>query len=374
MIFYIPTKVFFEKGCVTTYGKAMSKLGSKAALLTGKNSSKRNGSLRDVCRVLAQEDIPYVLFDGVSPNPTIGEVIEIAKSAVLHEIDFCIGVGGGSTIDAAKAVSILLANREHIDAPEKIFFEERNAAHFPVAAIPTTCGTGSESTPFSVLVDPSKKTKRTIFSQIFPQISFVDYSYLKTAGYNLLTAPCVDALAHLIESCLAARANENNRLFAWNGLKRWGDAKNVLLSEAEFQKATDQQMEGLMAAAMFGGMSIALNGTSLPHGLANPISYEMKIPHGRAVSIFIPGFLKNYENEELVSEILSCLGFLNVNDLESFLYKVIGTLSIPQRIWENNIELMMMNTHKLSSYPYHMDREILEKYEGMLFSVKRTDS
>lgn len=366
MKLYNPTKVYFEKDCVAKYGGEIA--GKRTLVLTGRHSSRVNNSLDDVLAALGGDANVYV-FDEIEPDPAISTVLRAAREYRGAGVEVCVGVGGGSSIDAAKAVAVLLANDEDADI-EKLFFADRNAARLPVVAVPTTCGTGSEVTPFSVLTDTEKGTKRTIFSQLYPELALVDSKYLRTIPYKECVSTCVDALAHLIEAFLSSRANDYNRFYSLTGLGLFGEYRRSIESPEAFASAGDDTREKMMACALFGGYAIASNGSGIPHGLANTVTHELKISHGRSVILFIPGFLRGFQNQEDVSRILRALGFGSVDELEDFLLSILGCVEMPERLWKGEVDKMLSNAHKLSSYPYTMTREILESYPGKLFCVR----
>ena len=154
MKLYMPTKVYNEKGCVRQHSQELAALGTKALLVTGKHSSRVNGSLQDVKDALNREQVPYVVFDGIEENPSVATVMRATALGLSEKVDFVIGIGGGSPMDASKAIALMIAN------PEKKadFLYETDAAvkqaankALPVAAVPTTAGTGSEVTPYAIL-------------------------------------------------------------------------------------------------------------------------------------------------------------------------------------------------------------------------------
>ena len=144
MYFYIPTKIYQEEGCVRAHGQELAALGSRALIVTGKHSSRKNGSLQDAVSVLKEHNIPYLIFDDIEENPSV-ETVEKAKEAGLSfGADFLIGIGGGSPMDASKAIALWM---KHPDQPAGFLYTKGDTDSLPVAAIPTTCGTGSEATP-----------------------------------------------------------------------------------------------------------------------------------------------------------------------------------------------------------------------------------
>lgn len=365
MRLYNPTKVYFERDSVAKHGSEI--VGEHVLILTGKNSSKQNHSLDDVISSL-NADAKVTVFDEVESDPTIESVIRAAALGRDVHADVCIGIGGGSSIDAAKAVAVLLANDEHADI-ERLFYEERNAARLPIVAVPTTCGTGSEVTPFSVLTDTARNTKRTIFSQLHPDLALVDSKYLRTISYKTCVSTSVDALAHLIEAFLSSRANGYNRFYSVAGLGLFGQYKEYIAAPEKFQTADDNIREKMMACAMFGGYAIAVNGSGIPHGLANSITHDLKLAHGRSVILFIPGFLRRFQNQTDVDAIMGMLGLDGLDAFEEYLYSILGSVAVPAAMWEREVSGMLANTHKLSSYPFVMTREILESYPGKLFHI-----
>ena len=112
MKLYMPTKVYNEKGCVRQHSQELAELGTKALLVTGKHSSRVNGSLQDVEDALNREQVPYVVFDGIEENPSVETVMRATALGLSEKVDFVIGIGGGSPMDASKAIALMIANPE----------------------------------------------------------------------------------------------------------------------------------------------------------------------------------------------------------------------------------------------------------------------
>ncbi len=367
MKLYNPTKVYFENECLAKYGHEIA--GKRVLILTGRASSKRNHSLQDVVDNL-DVGAEVALFDEVESDPSIETVVRAARENRGFAPDVCIGIGGGSAIDAAKAVAVLLANDEGADV-EHLFYAERNAAYLPVMAVPTTCGTGSEATPFSVLTDAAQGTKRTLLTWVYPQISFVDYKYLRTIPYRECVSTCLDALSHLVESYLSAWSTEYNRFYSTEGLRLFGEYKGFIAGPERFEAVDDAIREKMMAASMFGGFAITANGSSLPHGLARTITHAMGISHGRSVTMFLPGYLRSFEEQEGVGAVLRLLGFESIDELEDYLYAIVGCVRVPEGAWRDSMRQMLANTRKLSTFPYDATEDVFMRYEGKLFQIDR---
>ena len=158
MQLYMPTKVYSEENCVINHGKELSVLGTKAMIVTGRSSAVKCGALKDVLQALGET--PYILFDRVEENPSIETVMEARQIAIENGVDFFIGIGGGSPMDASKAISLMTRNPQ---ATEDVLYKAEPLPHFPVACIPTTCGTGSEVTPYAILTRHAQQTKKSDF-------------------------------------------------------------------------------------------------------------------------------------------------------------------------------------------------------------------
>ncbi len=366
MKLYMPTAVFCEKDCVRLHSDELTKLGTKGMIVTGKHSSRFNGSLNNVEDALKSQNIPYIIYDDVEANPSVETVVKASKIAQTEGVDFFIGIGGGSPMDAAKAISLLAKNP---DKDSSVLFENTTLEYYPIAEVPTTSGTGSEVTPYAILTLHEKHTKQSISHEIYPAVALVDYTYLKTAKRSGFINTCVDTLAHLIEAYLNTNANDYNRIYAREGFRLWGSVKNALVpcmnkneNDSESLELTDEEYETFMHASLVAGMAITHTGTSLPHGLSYPITYELGVPHGKAVGIFLPGFLRNYENLSEVHDVLELLGFSSINSFENYIRTIIGSVEIPIEIWETDKKSVLDNPAKLKNYPFEINAEILSTY------------
>lgn len=356
MNLFMPTYVLNEKNCVQNHGKELCSLGTNALIITGKSSSLKNGSLNDVKKALNSNEIPYTIFNSVEENPSLETVIEAASIGIQNKVDFVVGIGGGSPLDASKAIAMLIANP---NKKECILFETEPYPHLPLACIPTTAGTGSEVTPYSILTIHKEKTKKGITQKIFPAYAFTDSSYLKTASQNGLINTAVDTLAHLIESFLNTNSNFYNRIYSEKGLKLWGSIKEDLLN----YQITDLTYDILMNASTLGGIAITHTGTSIPHGLSYDITYQLGVPHGKSVGLFLSSFVSTYERSEDVEKLLSYLGFSNSSQLKDYLNALLklSQLTIDASLWEHTVKNLFHNKVKLANYPYPMSFEKLKE-------------
>ena len=199
MQLYMPTKVYSEKECIKNHAKEIASLGKKAMVVTGKHSARKCGALQDMEDALQQENITYVIFDEIEENPSIETVMKAREFGVCEKVDFVIGIGGGSPLDAAKAIAMMIANP---GLGEEVLYEASELENLPIICVPTTCGTGSEVTPYAILTIHKQRTKKSISHRIYPNLALLDAKYLKSMSREGLVNTAVDALAHLLESCL----------------------------------------------------------------------------------------------------------------------------------------------------------------------------
>ena len=355
---YMPTKVYSEINCVTNHRQELASLGTKAMIVTGRNSSRINGSLKDVEEVLKNQNVPYIVFDEVEENPSIETVMRARKIGIEEAVDFFIGIGGGSPLDAAKAISLMVANP---DETEEVLYDAKALEYLPVICIPTTCGTGSEVTPYAVLTIHKQRTKKSIKHRIFPALALLDAKYLTSMSYKGLVYTAVDALAHLIESYLNTNSNEWNRTYSREGFRVWGQFKEHLRTN----QLVEEDYEKMLRASALAGMAITHTGTSLPHGLSYPFTYELGYSHGMATGMFLAGYLGLYQDKEEVETVLQLLGFKSVSDFKLYLKEVLGEIEIDENILCDSAKKILADPGKLKNYPFSVtEEELLGAFRG----------
>ena len=366
MRFYVPTDIYVEKNCVINHKQDIIAMGKRALIVTGRHSAKLNGSLEDVVSVLTEAAIKYKVFDEVEENPSVETIVKAAETGKEFHADFVIGIGGGSPLDAAKAIALLVANPEEDGT---CLYEARKMGYLPIVAVPTTCGTGSEATPVSVLTNHAKKMKKSIPYKIFPALALVDGKYLASAKKSLIVNTAVDALAHMVESYLNSKSNLYNRLFPEYGLKLWAKNKEALLSD---QPLDENQYELLMLTSTIAGMAIAHTGTGLPHGMSYDLTYHYQVPHGPACGYFLRAYMEVCSGQctEDVQKILDLLGMKDLEEFSTYIRNLIGTYEINKEAKETFIAAMEHNEGKLSAAPCPVTPEdVRHIYDKSLITI-----
>lgn len=355
MKFYMPVRVFDENDCVKNHSAELFSFGQKALIVTGKRSALSNGSFDDVADVLRENHIEFTVFSEVEENPSVETVFAAKEKALSEGIDFVIGIGGGSAMDAAKAIALVLAHPKY--SLEDLYDRSKDPSALPVICVPTTCGTGSEVTGVSVLTRHDRKTKISMVHKVFPALALIDGKYLRSAPHSLIAGSSVDALSHLYESMLNAKADDYVRMTATEGLRIWAKTKDCITGK---RKPSADDFALLMRSSALAGMSIAQSGTSLPHALSYTITYDLGLAHGYAVGYFLPGFL-SIAPEAARGELLGLSGFADLNDFDSFMSKVLDGIEVCGDELEKTYEAVRSNPAKMGSASFDVDDDLLRK-------------
>ena len=376
MRFFVPTDIYIEKDCVKNHAKNLLAVGKRTLIVTGRHSAAANGSLSDVTEILKTGEVPYQVFNEVEENPSTDTVGKAAQIAREFNADFIIGIGGGSAIDAAKAVALLLVN-PNLNADELHKAPSHPFHHAPVVAVPTTCGTGSEATPVAIITNHKINLKKSIPHVIFPVLALVDGKYLASAKKQLIVNTAVDALAHMVESILNVKSNLFNRMCPEYGLKLWGQCKDALL--ADERRATPNRdkncaapdrgtaaperknaapidanlYEKLMLTSTIAGMSIAQTSTAVPHGMSYDLTLHAGTPHGPAVGYFLAAYIEVCAKfvPQDVEKILALLGLQSVKEFAEMIRKLIGTCTVTREMRDQFAAAMKVNCSKLDLVP-----------------------
>ena len=291
----LPTKILSGEGAVAKNAGALC-LGKHALIVTGRRSARASGALADVAAALTENGVKYTVFDEISENPPAEICRRGGAFARIVGADFVIGIGGGSAMDGAKAVSAFaVCPQATVDS---IFTDKMpESGMLPIAAIPTTAGTGSEANGASVMTMPGGLVKKTFKYPPLsvPRVTFLDprYTYSLSESYTVSTA--LDALAHSIESYLSPKANEVTMLFAaYAAAAIWDVIFNGAGAEGEKDAGgfTPVQRERLLYAATAAGIAIGRTGTGFPHPLGYSITLSDGFPHGRACGAFEGKFIE----------------------------------------------------------------------------------
>ncbi len=289
---YMPVKVISGKNCVKNNAEIWSNTGKRCLLVTGKSGALKSGALADVCNVLDSINTEYRIFSEINENPTVESCYKAGEIARDFGADFIVGIGGGSALDASKAVAIFAAD-EKLDC-RSIYKREIPSARLPLYLVGTTAGTGSEVTGVAVLTDADGFKKSISGADCYAAVSFCDAEYTSTANYNITVSTALDAYAHALESYFSNTANDLSELYAikalsllWPNLKKLNESKQISI---------DSSMRNeLYAASLYAGLAINVTGTAFPHTAGYILTEKYNVPHGKACAAFHPQLLEKAE-------------------------------------------------------------------------------
>jgi len=279
--FTIPRNVYFGQG---TIEELKNLQGKKATLVIGGGSIKRSGALEKIENHLKEAGMELQLIEGVENDPTVATVMKGTEQMRSFEPDWIVGIGGGSPIDAAKAMWIFY------EYPEFTFEEAATPFNLPslrtkaqFAAVPTTSGTGTEVTSFSVITDHETGIKYPIADfNITPDLAIVDTDLAQTMPAKLVAHTGMDALTHAFEAYVSTMSNPFTDALAMKSIEMM---KEQLLPS--FEGCTDARSD-MHFAQCLAGMSFSNAILGIVHSMAHKTGKIFNIPHGCANAIYLP--------------------------------------------------------------------------------------
>ena len=379
--YYMPTEVFFGRGIVKEKKALFRQLGKRAYIITY-SIPGRHYALEDVKEVLDEFQIPYQVEMDIEENPST-ETVERAADAVREFApDFIVGVGGGSPIDAAKAIGVLLKNpdKRGID-----LFSDSTLESLPIIGIPTTAGTGAEVTHFSVLTRNDKDTKQAIAPRIFPKYALLDAEYLMEMPLRLSCATSIDALCHCLESYISTAGSVLSRAICEIGFTYFAqcvDEMRAVLADPERAAAkrpyTYELREKHMIVSLIGGMANTQTGTCLPHGMSYALTQHKHIPHGLACGLLIGEYLKIFKQPENIARVnraIHLCGFENLDEFCTFIDSMLllkGDITPTPDEIEAYAEGFSQQKHRFARHPEPAGKaEVLQIYTNSLLKRSR---
>ena len=275
-----PGRIVFGAGVVAQAGPALAALGAKRILLVTGKSARHADRLRgQVAGALVTYSIPG--------EPTLDMVVEGRALARREKCDAVVALGGGSAIDAGKAIAALAGNEGDILDYMEVIGQAKPLLRpgLPCIAIPTTAGTGAEVTKNSVLASPEARVKASLRSPyLLPVLALVDPDLLDGIAKPVLAQTGLDALSHLAESFVSHRANAYTLGLGREGMRRTARS----LRPAYEHGLPPERREDLAIASLFGGLCLANSGLGAVHGFAAPLGGMWKAPHGAVCAALLP--------------------------------------------------------------------------------------
>jgi alcohol dehydrogenase class IV len=279
-------RIIFGAGKLAEAGGLAKMAGKRALVVTGKSMARAEPLLK----LLRDAGANFTTFS-VAGEPEIQTVREGTALAKSENCDWVIGIGGGSVLDASKAISAMMTNEGDVLDYLEIIGHGKALTKKPARflAIPTTAGTGSEATRNAVLASPEHRLKVSLRSlMMLPQIALVDPELTYDLPPSVTASTGLDALTQLIEPYVCSRANLMTDALCIEGIGRV--AKSFRRAVENGRDATAR--EDMAAASLFGGMALANAGLGAVHGFAGPIGGMFSAPHGEICAALLPDVIE----------------------------------------------------------------------------------
>jgi len=398
MRFTIPRDIYYGRGSLETLKEIK---GKKAVIITGGTSMQKSGFLDKTKKYLQEAGLEIFPYEGVEPDPGIDTVMKGAQFMKEHSPDVILAIGGGSAIDAAKAMWIFY---EH---PDTTFDDIKNPFTVPplrgkaiFIAVPSTSGTATEVTAFSVITDYSTKIKYPLADyNLTPDIAIVDPDLTDTMPKQLIAFTGMDALTHAVEAYASTAASVFTDPLALHSIKLI--ITNLVMSYEGKKEAA----ETMHYAQCMAGMAFSNALLGITHSLAHKTGAALGIPHGLANAIYLPYIIRYNANKEAehyhqngvysarskYAQIAKHIGVLEEEDtilvekLIGFVESINNALHIPASLREAGIEEMEFRRmvdgiaeHAAEdpctgSNPRKADKDDLKKLLHCIYEGKKVD-
>ena len=296
--FYQPTRIQFGTGSLDRIGEVTAAYGKKCMLVTTTNTEDVLRPLYDRVKSLLQRSgLEVVHFDKVVPNPTVQNIESAIELVNREQIEVLVAVGGGSSIDTAKTISLFYKvgqiNWQQVIQTYTSPFESYDAPSDPVLpliAVPTTAGTGSEVTQAMVISDPTQDAKDCIYhDKAFPKVSIIDPALTRTLPLCMTAITGFDAFTHAFESYLREFSSPYTMLIGLRAMALIVDALPKLMEDPQNLDLREKMSQ----ASVFAGISLANASATLPHPLSEIIGgIAPRMAHGQCLATIYPAFLR----------------------------------------------------------------------------------
>ncbi|MCQ2526885.1 MAG: iron-containing alcohol dehydrogenase [Lachnospiraceae bacterium] len=271
--FTIPAKVYVGRDSLSEAAQIFPTLGRRALIVTGPHVAK-SPMMENLIKELEKHTIAYNVFPNITGEPTDKMIMEGRDCYIRTHCDFLIGIGGGSPLDSAKAIAVMLKCGGKLSDYMGV---EIDADLPPIVAIPTTSGTGSEATKFTVITDSEKDIKMLLKGDcLVPDIAILNYEYTIDMPKSVTAATGLDALTHAIEAFTSKKAFCLTDTYAVSAIKRIMNYLPSAYSNGHDCMAREQ----MMLAAYEAGVCINNSSVTIVHGMSRPIGALFHVPHG----------------------------------------------------------------------------------------------
>lgn len=280
---------YFGPGARRQLPEVVGRMGLKKALVVTDPGLIRFGVAAMVTDILDDAGIPYTVFSDVKPNPTVSNVQHGIEAYEAAGADFIIAIGGGSAIDTAKGIGIVVNNPEFADITSLEGCAPTRNKSVPIIALPTTAGTAAETTINYVIIDEEKHKKMVcVDPNDIPAVAIIDAELMYSLPRSLTAATGMDALTHAIEGYITKGAWSMSDMFEIEAIRMISRHLPVAV-----EQPTDADARNGMAVAQYiAGMAFSNVGLGLVHGMAHPMGSLFDVPHGVANALLLPTIME----------------------------------------------------------------------------------
>jgi lactaldehyde reductase len=276
---------YFGPGSRKELPGVIARLGFKKAMIVTDKGLIQFGVAKMVSDVLEEAGIPYEIYSEVKPNPTVTNVQMGVEAFKKSGADCLVAIGGGSAIDTAKGIGIIITNPEFADVVSLEGVAPTKHKSVPIIALPTTAGTAAETTINYVIIDEEKQKKMVcVDPNDIPCCSIVDAELMYSLPKGTTAATGLDALTHAIEGYITKGAWEMSDMFEIEAIRMI----NKYLRTAVFEPTNPVGRNGMAVAQYIAGMAFSNVGLGVVHGMAHPMGSLFDIPHGVANAMLLP--------------------------------------------------------------------------------------
>jgi len=288
--YFQPTEILFGEGRLKEAGEATRRFGRRCLLVTVPEIPVFKELYRTITMVLKEAGLDVFHFDGVVPNPTVESVRRGAAMARENTVDVVLGLGGGSSMDTAKAIAVEATHTG--SCWDYLFFKDCQPTEktLPIVAVTTTSGTGSHITQVAVVTNPEERCKSALFhNQLFPNISIVDPDLMHTIPPDITAVTGFDVFAHAFESFINPGGSPYTDLMAREAIRLVVEYLPQAVRNGDSPEARRQ----MAWADTLAGLCIANAGVTLPHGIGMAIGgLYPHVAHGEALAVVYPAILR----------------------------------------------------------------------------------
>ena len=280
---------YFGPGARKELPGVVKRLGFKKALVVTDKGLMQFGVAKMVLDVMDEAGIAYDIFDDVKPNPTVSNVKAGIEACKRAGADFIVAIGGGSSMDTAKGIGIVVNNPEFSDIVSLEGVANTKKKSLPIIALPTTAGTAAETTINYVIIDESRQAKRVcVDPNDSPCVAIIDAELMYSLPRSLTAATGMDAMTHAIEGLITKAAWELSDMFEIKAIEMIYKYLPLAVDEPKNPKGRD----GMAVAQYVAGMAFSNVGLGVDHGMAHPLSALFDVPHGVACAMLLPTVMR----------------------------------------------------------------------------------